>query len=62
MSYSHASGSKCRKTSPSNPPTAKLRRVFRNFDSAAENEEGLKSGLKIIFMLLCGITKGWKIV
>ena len=32
----HASGNKCRNTSPSRPPTAKLNSTFNDFDSAAE--------------------------
>jgi hypothetical protein len=44
MSLSHASGNKWRNTSPRRPPTAKLKRVLRNFDSAAE-----KCSIKKIF-------------
>lgn len=37
ISELHASGNKCRKTSPNNPPTAKLNKILSDFDSAAVN-------------------------
>lgn len=38
-----ACGSKFKNTSPSKPPTAKLNKIFSDFDSAAENKSSIQN-------------------
>lgn len=53
-----ASGSKCKNTSPSKPPTAKLSIIFSVFDLAAENKNERRIKICILFtqcMNNCGL-------
>lgn len=44
-SFSHASGKRCKKTSPKRPPTAKLKSIF-NVPALAEKEEREKRRIR----------------
>lgn len=54
LSPSQASGKRCKNTSPNRPPTAKLNKTLRNFDSPAK-ETKISTYLSQLILLLLTI-------